>query len=265
MTGGAQWRPGASNGYTERVLPALVRDVIDFCYPRLCAHCSNACEADEFLCDGCLGQLAALERAAACERCGAPLASEGMPCPFCQGEGVRNYRRILRLGVFDEPLKDLIHRMKYQRQWGLGEHLADRLLRCEPVKALLAEVDVLVPVPLHFFRHFSRGYNQAAIIARRLGKGTGVAVVRPLKRVRHTESQTQMHSRRQRNENLRHAFRLTDPAAVRGRRVLVIDDVMTTGATLQSVARTLRPARPASLAALVLAVADPKHRRFQSV
>ncbi|HEY2584657.1 MAG TPA: ComF family protein [Tepidisphaeraceae bacterium] len=172
---------------------------------------------------------------------------------------------MLRLATFDEPLKGLVHQVKYHRQWGLAEQLAGRLLAREPVKTLLTEVDVLVPVPLHFFRQFARGYNQAALLARCASKASGKPVVRPLKRVRHTESQTQIHSRKRRFDNLRNAFKLTDGTAVRGKRVLVVDDVMTTGATLKEVARALRTAKPASLSALVLAVADPKNRRFQSI
>jgi ComF family protein len=247
------------------VLPALIRDVLDFCYPCTCAHCNKLCATGEFLCDGCLEELVALEQTAACERCGAPLASEGMPCPFCLGKGIRNYRRVLRLATFDEPLKGLIHQMKYHRQWALAEQLGGRLLARERVKAMLAEIDVLVPVPLHFFRQFTRGYNQAALLARCASKASGKPVIRALKRVRHTASQTQLHSRKRRFDNLRNAFRLTNGEAIRGKRVLVIDDVMTTGATLKEVARALRPAKPASLSALVLAVADPKHRGFRAV
>jgi ComF family protein len=247
------------------VLASLVRDVLEFCYPCVCAHCNTPCEPRGFLCETCGNELAAIELRPACERCGAPLASDGMPCPFCLGKGIRNYHRVLRLGTFDEPLKGLIHQMKYHRQWAMAEQLAGRLLARESVSTLLAEVDVIVPVPLHFYRQFTRGYNQAALLARCISKSSGKPVAQPLKRVRHTESQTHQHSRRQRFDNLRNAFKLTSGDAIRGKRVLVIDDVMTTGATLKEIARALRGARPASLSALVLAVADPKHRGFQAV
>jgi ComF family protein len=247
------------------VLIRLIHDFVDFCYPGVCASCKAGCEAGEFLCHECGKQLSLLEEAAACDRCAMPVAYPEAPCPFCQGKGEPHYERILRLGIFEDPLKDLIHQMKYSGRWNVGESLAARLLSQERIANLVSEADVLVPVPLHFFRQFRRGYNQAMVVARWMSRKQGKPIVHPLRRVRHTETQTHLHSRQKRFKNLRDAFKLVNPAAVHGKRVLVIDDVMTTGATLQTVARALRPARPASLSAIVLAVADPRGRSFQSV
>ena len=246
-------------------LPRLVQDVFDFCYPGVCAGCRGPCEPSEFLCGPCLGRLVQLESAAACQRCGAPLVQTDAPCPFCKGDGVPHYSRILRLGVFDDPLKDLIHQFKYQGRWAIGQQLARRLLEQPVIRELLPQVDVLVPVPLHFLRQLHRGYNQATVIARCLARYSGTPLKRPLARIRNTETQTHLHSRAQRFDNLRSAFRLIRPRSIRGKRVLVIDDVLTTGATLQTVGRALRPARPSSLTALVLAVADPRGRGFRAV
>ena len=243
----------------------LVRDVIDFCYPGLCAACRGACQPGDFLCEACAGGLRRLETAAACQRCAMPVAQDGAPCPFCNDDGVPHYRRILRLGTFDDPLKDLIHQLKYHGRWGIGEQLARRLLDQPRIKSLLPEIDLIVPVPLHLLRQFRRGYNQATIIARTLSRHCGKPLTRPLARVRNTQTQTHLHSRQKRFDNLRHAFKLVRPRDVCAKRVLVVDDVMTTGATLQTVARALRRARPASLSALVLAVADPRGRGFQAV
>jgi ComF family protein len=247
------------------VLLRLLRDVIDFCYPGICASCRQPCAVESFACESCLGELSLLEQHAACELCGMPLATDGAPCPFCVGDGVRNYERILRLGTFDDPLKNLIHQMKYSGRWTLAERLAERLLSQPRIAECLANADVIVPVPLHRFRQFSRGYNQAAVIARYLSVRVRVDLASPLVRVRNTETQTHLHSRAKRVANLRNAFRLKHPATIAGKRVIVIDDVMTTGATLQAVARTLRPAKPASLTAIVLAIADPKRRGFEVV
>ena len=246
-------------------LAGLLRDVLDFCYPGICAACRARCEAEAMLCGECTGALDKLEAAAVCGLCGMPVAEQGAPCPYCRGAGVAHYDRVVRLGTFDEPLKGLIHQMKYRGRWGIAERLAERLAARERVKESLAEAEVLVPVPLHRFRQFWRGFNQAEVIARRLGKARGIPIARPLVRVRHTPTQTHQHSRAHRFENLKDAFALVAPASVREKHVVVVDDVMTTGATLQTVARALKPAEPASLSALVLAIADPRGRDFRAV
>jgi ComF family protein len=196
-----------------------------------------------------------------------PLATHGAPCPHCLGKGVPHFERIIRLGVFEHPLKHLVHQMKYHKHWVLGEYLADKLADTERAKGLLTETDALVPVPLHFRRHVARGYNQADVIARKLGGGgRKIRVVHALRRTRDTETQTHLPSHDKRVENVRGAFALRRAAKhLRGRHVVVVDDVTTSGSTLQEIARTLKEAEPASLCAIVLAIADRKGRGFEVI
>jgi ComF family protein len=243
--------------------------LIDFCYPRACLACERALDESMArvmpLCDDCALQLAKLGAAAFCDLCGVPVQQEGAPCARCLGKGVPHFERIIRLGVFHDPLKHLIHQMKYHRRWPVAEMLAKQLVAHEPAKALLSETEVLVPVPLHAFRHIARGYNQAEVIARTIGRECGVSMCKPIARVRRTPMQTSMPSQTQRIENMKDAFLLVRERGVRGKHVVLVDDVATTGATLQSAARVLMQAKPASLSALVLAVADPKHQDFQAI
>jgi ComF family protein len=245
-------------------LRALTRQFLDFCYPGACAVCSTSCEGDVPLCETCRIALATLEFAAACEKCGMPLKESGSPCPYCKGKGVAHFERVLRLGVYEDPLKHLIHQMKYHRAWTLAEFLADRLVDQEPVKSLLHETHVIVPVPLFFTRHIARGFNQAEVIARRIAKVCDIQFVKALTRVRATETQTHL-SPTQRVENLRGAFALIAPKYIAGRHVVLVDDVTTTGATLRAAAQALEQAHPASLSALALAIADPKGRGFEVI
>jgi ComF family protein len=238
-------------------LAQLFRDVTEFLYPGLCASCRKP-SGNSFLCEICSGEVDHLAITPACPLCALPLGYPNAPCPYCIGRGVSHYDRIVRLTPYDPPIRGLVHRLKYNRSWAVGEFFADRLLAMEAVKSLLQECDCVVPIPLHFLRRWGRGYNQAEVIARRLARACDLPLASPVVRQRNTEAQTHLHSRQRRMANLRGAFRLTDPAEIAGRHVVVVDDVLTTGATLQMLARTLKPAKPASLSALVVAVAEPK-------
>ena len=249
----------------SRAVPIL-RHVLNFCYPGVCTCCGGDAPGGAVLCRECDAHLLDQSRAHACERCAMPVAYEAAPCPYCHGDGAAWFEKVVRLGVFEDPLKHLIHQMKYHRRWPLGELLADRLVDTERAKGLLTGTEVLVPVPLHIRRHLTRGYNQADVITRRIGWRCEIPVVHAVRRTRNTESQTNVHSQANRSANVRGAFELRRAAkALRGKHVVVVDDVMTTAATLASVARVLQRARPASLCAIVLAIADPRHRGFEAI
>jgi ComF family protein len=126
---------------------------------------------------------------------------------------------------------------------GTGEGLAEMMGRvfweaaCARLRS--AGVDVVVPIPLHWRRYWSRGYNQAAAVGREVAGGLGVMFGSLLRRVRHTPQQVQP-SAAARRENVRGAFRVRRGASLSGRSVLLVDDVMTTGSTVREAARTLR-------------------------
>jgi len=237
----------------------------DLAYPGACVHCKAFCDGSGPLCDACDATLRNLSNAAACDHCAMPVAQPGAPCPRCLGKGLYPYERVGRLCVYDEPVKAIIKQFKYHRRWPLGEWLMDRLLEQPRTQSLLNQIDLIVPVPLHRKRQFSRGYNQARVIAGRVGKERRIPIASPVKRVRDTEQQALLTSQKDRQSNVRDAFALVDAQAIKGKRVLVVDDVLTTGATLQAVGRTLLTGNPAALCGMVLAVADPRKRDFLTI
>ena len=209
--------------------------------------------------------LRTLERRSQCVQCEAPIALDGSPCQRCLGRGYRLFDQVVNLGVFRDPLKPLIHRLKYYHGWTIGEVLADRCMALPRVRALLEETDVLVPVPLHGFRQITRGFNQAAVIANHLGKKNRLRVRHPAIRLRATKAQSLETSRDARVRNLRDAFALVRPRCIRGKQITLVDDVMTTGATLKSLARVLKQGNPKSISVLTLAIADPTGHAFEAV
>jgi ComF family protein len=246
-------------------LLAPLHHVMDFCYPRVCAACDALDSTPSPLCEACFSELEKLATAPACSNCAMPVAMTDSVCPYCQGEGNKPFERIARLGAFRDPLRQMIREMKYQGKWTYAEFLADRLCEQETVKRVTSEADVIVPVPLHPLRHMSRGYNQAEVIARRIGKNFRVKVASPIIRLKNTETQTHLHSRERRFANLRDAFALTQPRKIRDKHVVIVDDVMTSGATLKAVARTISEAEPATICAVVLAIADARRQDFTAI
>lgn len=252
--------------YTTAVrLSNAFHAVLDFCFPGVCAACKTGCDGRVPLCIDCLAQLNAMTSAPACRLCAAPLAMAGSPCPYCRQRGIKPFQRVVAIGRFEAPLREMVHAIKYHRDWPLAEYLARYLLEQERVKELLTAADVLVPVPLYPLRQLSRGYNQAHVIAKRLKKLCGLNLAEAVIRVRDTETQTHFHSRARRIKNMKGAFALRSAKHIRGKHVILVDDVMTSGATLRAVVRALKEGEPASVSALVLAVADPKGRSFERV
>jgi ComF family protein len=244
-------------------LASLAGDVWETLLPKQCVVCDVPHQHPGPMCRACAEQVDELQKQVACPRCALPLPDAEQPCGWCRGAGMRPFRRVVRLAIYEPPVRDLILALKFHGRWWLAGELARRLKRKPAVRDVLGDADVLIPIPLHPLRQVGRGYNQSDELARRLARSkvNGSCLVR----VKHTPPQSLQDSRASRVAHLRDAFALVKPAAVTGRRVVLIDDVRTTGATLRSAARAVRAGRPASLDAIVVAIADPQGRAFTSL
>jgi len=192
-----------------------------------------------------------------CGRHAGPHTAGPDGCLFCRQYPVR-FDAAVRLGPYEGPLKDLILRCKYGRQeftaQVLGRLLAERLALA-PWGDL---VDLVVPVPLHWGRRISRGFNQALVLAQEVARavpGAGAKVVQRLRRVRPTPHQSSLPSGR-RHRNVRGAFAVRHAAGVKGRHVLLVDDVMTSGTTVAECTRVLQGAGARAVYVAVAATAD---------
>jgi ComF family protein len=246
-------------------LKNAISDVVHFIYPPHCIVCGQpGQESEPAFCASCEAELNVISAEPACDVCAAPLPA-GSSCPYCSGEGIFPFEKIVALGPFRKSLRKLIHQMKYHHRWPIAEILAERLCREKRVVDLLDQTDVLVPVSLFWSRQIGRGYNQADALAARLSQIRKIPLVHPIIRVKNTSPQTLRPTRAERIENLRDAFGLIDAKSIAHKRVTLVDDVLTTAATLKSAASAMKPAKPESICAIVIATADPRRRDFQTV
>lgn len=210
------------------------------------------------VCPSCLGRLQPLEPVCACALCQRPLSavyqtSAREPlCGVCR-RGFNDFDRLRSFGAFDGALRKLIHLLKYSGVVTLATPLAALLGVVVHNEPGLGAVDVVVPVPLHPRRQRARGYNQAECLARKLAGLLALPLdARSLGRSRDTASQTGL-TPRQRRENVRGAFAVRPRSQLDAKRILLVDDVCTTGATLNACAHTLKRAGASEVQAVTLA------------
>ncbi len=227
----------------------------DLVFPRRCACCGVDCASEPgHLCWDCR-QAIAVVQPPFCDTCGMPVAGRvdhRFECHQC-GERSPKFDRARSAARFDGPVREAVHAFKYNGAFWVERDLVDLLESGLRVQYAGEQVDLVVPVPLFRARFRERGYNQSELLARALARRVGLDCgSRVLRRVRDTGSQTKLTASG-RLSNVLQAFDVRRPRAVAGRVVLVVDDVMTTGATLSDCARVLRRAGARRVLALTVA------------
>lgn len=208
------------------------------------------------VCADCLRAPVPLEAEHFCRRCRTPflnhfpLDEDGI-CALCRS-GAQGFDAAYSFGAYDGALRELIHLFKYGRIRTLARPLGDFLVSAFPLDQAF---DVLVPMPLHWRRLWRRGFNQAAMLAREIGRRRGLPVVCAVRRRRYTRSQAGL-THAARRINVAGAFAARSQGEIAGKRVLLVDDVLTTGATASACARVLKQAGARYVAVLTLARAD---------
>jgi ComF family protein len=229
---------------------------LGFFYPEICQSCGaeRATAGEGFIGARCREQVKFIEPPC-CERCGLPYEGNitaPFECSNCKEMDLHFAHARSAVAARGLAL-ELIHCYKYQRALWLEPFLAGLLVQ-KAAPALLEEGwDVIMPVPLHPLKQAEREFNQAERLARRLGAATRLPVcTRTLRRVEATRTQTQL-SRQERAANVRRAFALRRHADPAGRRIVLVDDVLTTGATTSACARLLLNARAQAVCVWTLA------------
>jgi ComF family protein len=219
----------------------LFQAAVSLLYPATCSICGKHVRAGEYLCDGCEAKITRIVPPF-CETCSEPFEGSINAAFSCANCAHRTIHFDAAIAAYRGRgiVRDVIHEFKYNRQVHL-RHLVARWLRAALDDERLRDhqFDVIVSVPLHPVRQRERGFNQASLLAELLSAHTSIPSRPLLKRIRYTTTQTAL-DRSERMENLHNAFRLRKNADVRGLRVLLIDDVLTTGSTLSECARVLK-------------------------
>jgi ComF family protein len=239
------------------VLKHAGRMAIDALLPPRCLGCGAEVDASGALCATCFGGFTFIA-APMCRVCGVPLEAASDVDLMC-GECLRarpDYNQARAVFLYDDASKGLLLRFKHGDRTDAAVHLARWMGRAGG--ALLESCDLIVPVPLHRWRLLWRGYNQAALLANALGRiARKPAVPDALVRTRATPSQGHM-DRNARRRNVGGAFKVHRPHVVTGKRVLLIDDVLTTGATAEGCTRALLAAGAKTVDVLVLGRVRPR-------
>src|ERR1700742_4484009 len=229
------------------------RLALDIALPTLCVACRGSVSG-EGVCAKCWAKLSFISPPY-CPRLGIPFVYDPGP-ELLSMEAIANppaYARARAAVRYDDVARTLVHALKYQDRTDLAPAMGRWMARAG--RELLEGADALVPVPLHWRRSFRRRYNQSGALARVVERQTGVRLVsEALRRVRSTAQQVGL-SRSQRASNVQGAFKVAADrqADIAGRRVILIDDVLTSGATVDACARALLRAKAASVDVLVFA------------
>lgn len=222
----------------------LGNTLLDLIFPRRCGGCGKP---GREWCDACRAQIRAVG-SSICPHCGRPQPQSAV-CPHCRHTPLE-INGIRSAVMFEGPAREAIHHLKYNGRTSLAEPLGDLLIESWQANPLPA--DMLVPVPLHQARLRERGYNQSALLGKRLAQATGLPLIEPaLRRVKATVPQITLTAA-ERKANVQDAFEAR-AELVGGKRVLLIDDVCTTGSTLEACQLALKRASAQSVWALTLA------------
>lgn len=225
-------------------------------WPQACAACGEVALNPQWapLCEGCRGSLQPI-RVPVCLCCGVPLEGDILgtdrPCSRCRRSPF-DLGAARAWGSYEGLLRQLLRAFKFGGQARLSYPLGELLYRAHRRYFEPTAHDLIVPVPLHRSRLRERGFDQSALLARRLRKRSGLPVQNALVRVRKTCPQSGLDSR-SRAGNVRGAFRLRSSVALEGKRILLVDDVLTTGTTAQEASSLLWTGKPRSVDLLTVA------------
>lgn len=227
--------------------------MLDLIFPKICPFCE--CIADrDIVCDKCLSTIRFIGKQSICDKCGAPFApAESRTMHLCDRcfSGGFSFHKARSVAYYDGLLKEILHKFKYEGKLHLSGVASRILINNFPED--FDAVDVVVPVPLHISKLRSREYNQSAVMGWILAKHLGAEVeLFALRKTRDTAAQFQIKTEEERRRNVEGVFSVAHSGKVKGKSILLVDDVFTTGSTTNECARVLIESGVGSVQVLTL-------------
>ncbi len=253
------YKPQSTVARVKHVPVLAWRGLKQLLWPAVCDSCAGeVCETDNHLCPSCWEQVLTCTAGDYCPRCGRDASRYGLVNGACGACGPEEFHfdGIARAGVYGDALQQMILAFKHDRSdlASLLGPLADAALQGS---SFYDDIDLFVPVPLHWTRRLRRGYNQSHLLARQLHHPQA-RLSTDLVRVRRTQAQPQVATPAARAKNVAGAFVVRYGHGFTGRRICLVDDIKTSGATLNECAKALKGAGATRVYALVLAVAGQR-------
>ncbi len=225
----------------------LLTNTFDFFLPRFCPSCNLKLDSNEkVICRTCLDKI----KLASEERVSYEYAKK------YSGKGVISGFASLYVFEKDKELQNIIHKLKYDQRFLIGKFLGELIgsVKAEVIKSW--QIDIIIPVPLHNLKKIERGYNQSFYIAKGIGRMISVPVnTHTVKRKKYTLTQTKMNLT-EREKNVTEAFKLQNRKAITGKNILLVDDVITTGATTNECGKVLLDGGAVKIYAISTAIAE---------
>ncbi len=222
-----------------------INHLFDFFLPRICPGCNiKLSTAKDPICDDCLNSILIADEERLKVEYDKDFGSSGI---------IKSYYSKFVFEA-DKTLQQIIHALKYNQKFKLGEFLGTIL--AEGIKSREWQLNVIIPVPIHHLKKAERGYNQSDYISKGISKSLQIPYsVNSIKRIRYTETQTGLNMN-DRALNVANAFKVKSSKKIQGKNILIVDDVCTTGATLQACGKVLKDAGANTVYACSIAIAD---------
>lgn len=235
----------------------MLNTILEWIYPPKCMICSKIISLDKprWICEHCFEILVYIEKPV-CIKCGRPMDTEERVCSACAKKKFY-FERNYAVYEYDEIMRFLIHKFKYGEHPEFGKGLG-MLVAKKYHSDFLKGIDCIVPVPMYRAKEKKRGFNQAVLLSKEISKQTGIPMIKNLLlRTKKTKAQSGL-TPKERENNIRDAFAMNPKFSAEGKTFLVVDDIYTTGSTLQACARMLSEAGAKEVFGLTLSISMAK-------